>query len=387
MTRKWACAAVAFAFLPVAGQAQTNRCDVDGDGQVSLTDVMLVVNEILGNNSDSKRSIQFYVNEEPFYTESGETMKSVRRAPEVTTSTLNQFYIHTMYYDKGYDYIELSDGSLAYLITEKGYYQNEATWPSNAGMDGLVSVFAYLNYKIDSEPSCYKDENNRPYLKVELEENSSEQIDVLVAKEEKSWNDCKVLCDDGINYKGVIKLTFHHACAAAQFSIKKSAEMQRRGYNIDVNQVVLHNIIKTGDYMLDNFSWKIPEASENTVTNFTLDDYENGPVATSFSLSTEETLLAKDENDFLFLLPTEIKKAEGDFSSASLDKSYIEIKCKIYDNYGNYKVGEAGTGDETFKSVYLPFGFDFSGYKGKIKKFVINVGTKIRKYDGTSFDL
>ena len=366
MKRKFVCAAIALTFLPTMSQAQTYNCDVNGDGQVDVSDVVLVVNTILDSSSDSQRRIKFYVAEEPYETESGGTRKNIRRAPEVTTSTLKNFYIDLMYDDQGY--LVLSDYDMTY-ITNAGHYQNEATWPSNISRDTHVSVFAYHN----NEKSCYLNETHKPYLQVELEENSSEQTDVLVAKEVKSWNECE----------GVIYLTFHHACAAAQFSIKKSAQMQEKGYNVDVNQVVLHNIIKTGDYMLDDFTWNIPDETPETVTNFTLDAYKDGEKADFIPLTTDPTLLAKDENDLLFLLPTNIRKVDSNsnFRDATVG-AYIEIKCKIYKD-NEYKVGSM----DNFGSVYLPFGYDLSGYKGKIKSFVINVGTSIRNFDGNQINL
>ena len=361
MKRKLACAAIALAFLPTMGQAQTYNCDVNGDGTVNVADVMLVVDKVLGTSNDSQRRIKFYVTEEPFETESGGTRKSIRRAPEVTTSTLKQFYLHLLYGEEGF--LELSDDHHTY-ITKEGHYQTEATWPGNLPLNTPVSFFAYHN----NQESCLLDEANKPYLLVELEENSSEQTDVLVAKEAKSWNECE----------GVINLKFHHACAAAQFSIKKSEKMAEKGYNVEVNQVVLHNIIKTGDYMLDDFTWKIPEAAPETVTNFTLNAYRNGEKTDFISLTTDATLLAKDENDFLFLLPTKIESVNRKYSEATAaDGAYIEIKCKVYKD-NDYKVGSL----DEFGSVYLPFGYDLSGYKGKIKSFVINFGTSIRDFDG-----
>ncbi len=365
-TRKMALAVLAFVFVPLASQAQSYNCDVNSDGEVDILDVMIVVDQVLNTPAHSQRKLKIHASEEPYTTETGQTRQSVRRAPEVTTSTLTQFYINLMFDDDGFP--DMSDGSMTY-ITESGYYQNEATWPVNAKQNTPVTVYGYHN----NEKSCYLDDDDAPYLRVELEENSSEQSDVLVAKETKTWNESQ----------GEIYLKFHHACAAAQFSIKKSAQMAAKGYNVDVNQVLLHNIIKTGDYMLNDFTWKLPEAKANTVTNFTLNAYENGEKANSITLSTDATLLAKDANDYLFLLPTNITSASGNFGTATAGESYMEIKCKIYDDADNYKVGAA----DGFGSVYLPFSYDLSGYKGKIKSFVINLGTSIRDINGNKIDL
>ena len=274
-------------------------------------------------------------------------------------------------YDEG-GLTEMTDGSMAYYVIEKGHYQNEDSWPSIVPSIS-VTVFGYY----DKQMSCHLDENNEPCLDVSLEENSSEQYDVLVAKETSTYNDCS----------GIIYLHFHHACAAAQFFIKKSSKMVEKGYKVDVSEVVLHNIPKMGRYMLDDFRWNIPPVNDNTVTNFTINAYQNKNKVDYITLTTDPVLLGKDENDFLFLLPTEITPASGNFSDAGPGESYLEIKCRIYDTVNQeYKWGGAD-GPKAFESVYLPFGYDLSDYKGKIKSFLINFGTSIRDISGIRLNL
>ena len=50
---------------------------------------------------------------------------------------------------------------------------------------GYVTVFGYY----DKRNSCLLDDDDRPFLDVILEENSSEQYDVLAAKETKTWKE------------------------------------------------------------------------------------------------------------------------------------------------------------------------------------------------------
>lgn len=360
-------AAMVLASMPMGSRAQAYHYDVNGDGEVNVTDVTEVVNHILYSSNNDRR-LKIYVTEDPYTTEQGNPRNNIRRAPEITTSSLSQFYVNLMYDDEVDGKILTKDASLTYF-TGNGYYKTAASWPTNAGLSNPVTVFGYY----DKRSSCLLDEDKRPFLDVILEENSSEQYDVLVAKETKTYKESQ----------GVVNLHFHHACAAVQFSIQKSAKMKEKGYQVEVSEVVLHNILKRGKYMLDKFEWSLPEASDNTVSYFTINAYQNGEQAGSVTLNDDEpVLLAKDENDFLFLLPTNITKAEGDFSQAGPGDSYLEIKCKIFDNE-NYKVGLANE----FQSVFLPFGYDLSGYKGKIKSFLITLGTSIRDENGNPFNL
>ena len=356
------------ACMPMGSRAQAYNYDVNGDGEVNVTDVTEVVNHIL-NSANNDRKLKIYVTEEPYTTEQGNTRNNIRRAPEITTSSLSQFYINLMYDDVVDGTILTKDGRMTYL-TDYGYYQTQSNWPSTIEITDPVTVFGYY----DKQSSCHLDENKRPFLDVILEENSSKQYDVLAAKETKTWKESE----------GVVNLHFHHACAAVQFSIQKSAYMKNNGYQVEVSEVVLHNILKRGKYMLDDFTWSLPAASSTTVSYFTINAYQNGEMASSVTLNDNEpVLLAKNDDDFLFLLPTNITPATGNFSQATLGESYLKIKCKIFDKDGNSILEPA---DESgFGYVYLPFGYDLSNYKGKIKSFRITIGTSILNEQGNRF--
>ncbi|MBQ5505513.1 MAG: hypothetical protein IIT85_00020, partial [Prevotella sp.] len=97
---------------------------------------------------------------------------------------------------------------------------------------------------------------------------------------------------------------------------------------------------------------------------------------------TKETLLAKNESDYLFLIPQTITGMEKGTAITDADdakSAYLEIKCKIYDSNNNYKVGTPDGPDE-FGSVYLPFSATLTA--GHIHPFTISIGTAIRDADG-----
>ena len=348
---------VAMTFAVICADAQPNyHFDVNNDGEVNVTDVMLVVESVLGKQP-SYRPITVRVSERPL-THPTSAKVGARRAPTITTSSLETFYLNMMYQFR--NRWRSSDRSET-KKTADGTFENNGSWPSNAPDESTVHVFAYkTSYKANEQPFVL--DGGNPYLQISTEESSSDQCDVLVAKTDAIYDECH----------GVIDLTFDHICAALQFSVIKSSSLENQ--QVEVNEIVLHQVKKNGKYMLMDGTW----SDVGTYRDFTLQAYQAGTANAITVSSTEETLLAKNADDLLFLIPQPLNPMTKGTPIADADaenKSYIEIRCKIYDS-SQYYVGSA----TNYGSVYLPFGVNLSA--GHVHPFVINIGTAIRDANG-----
>lgn len=354
--------ALTFAMLSANAQDDFNY-DVNNDGNINVADVMLVVNKVLGINNEATseyRPIILKVSERPLTYPTAEKT-SARRAPAFTTSSLETFYLNLMYKHKRTGDWAVSDQSHT-KKTSNGLYENNGSWPSNDIGSSKAHVFAYrTSYKENEQPFKYI--NQTPYLQISTEQSSNDQCDILVATEDVAYDDCK----------GVVSLTFDHVCAALQFSVIKTETLA--SYEVEVNEIVLHNVKTNGHYLLLSKEW----SDIDNFSNFTLNAYNKEGTANAFTVSnTEATLLAKNENDFLFLIPQEISGiSKGTAINEADNKSYLEIKCKIH-KADNYIKGSSNS----YESVFLPFSADLTNGAGHVHPFVISIGTSIRDADG-----
>ena len=365
---------LALALLTLQANAQAHRYDVNNDGKVNVADVMILVNKIVTNTAEPPEyPLTFTVKENPLMPSEGSTTQQApRRTPEVTTATLKQFEISWMYEDpviEG-DYFFFDDSgdySFTYYIDddEPGYYENNQSWPSDInsgeGADMPLTVFGFSS-------GSFIRNDAQPYLEFEIDESSSDQADLIVAKNSKTWNESK----------GNVSLTFNHACSAFQFYVKKSEGLA--DYTLEVSEMVLHNIIKEGQYYLMNDTWKL----DDKYANYTLWAYKSGDYLT---VTDQQHLLNANAQDYSFIIPqTIVSKLSTESVSAAGNKSYIEIKCKITKD--NQVCWPKNAGDNVgFASVYLPFNPTFSKTGGVMKKgyiypIVINIGTAIRDANG-----
>lgn len=356
-------------------QAQGYHYDVNNDGAINIADVVSLVNKLLGKpdegdtSNNEQRKLILRVSENPLISPNG-AKANKRLAPAILTNTLDHFYINMMYYHNDKDNEEWSEWrktnrSVTHsTVQTPGHYENNSSWPTSSEIedDGPVTVFGYYTY-YKSNVDFFELNYGNPYLQVVTEESSDDQRDVLVAKKTDTWNNCQ----------GVVNLVFNHVCAALQFSLMKTTSLTN--YTVEVKEVKLHNIHNVGNYALITDSWTV---DEDYYSNYTLSAYIN-EVKNAITVGTEETLLAKNESDYLFLIPQTITGMEKGTAITDADyakSAYLEIKCKIYDGDNRYKVGSV----DGYGSVYLPFSATLTA--GHIHPFTISIGTAIRDAQG-----
>ena len=362
-------------------QAQGYHYDVNNDGAITIADVVSLVNKLLGKpdegdtSNNEQRKLILRVSENPLISPNG-AKANKRLAPAIFTNTLDHFYINMMYYHNDKDNEEWSEWrktnrSVTHsTVQTPGHYENNSSWPTSSEIedDGPVTVFGYYTY-YKSNVDFFELNYGNPYLQVVTEESSDDQRDVLVAKKTDTWNNCQ----------GVVNLVFNHVCAALQFSLIKTSSLA--DYSVEVKEVKLHNVHDSGKYDLLNDEW-YGYNLDNNYSDFTLNAHMNG-VANAITVSDEQvTLLGKDKDDYLFLIPqtiTGMAKGTAITTADTEKKAYLEIKCKIYDSNNNYKVG-AVSGLNEFGSVYLPFSATLN--TGHIHPFIISIGTAIRDAQG-----
>ena len=372
------------ALMALQASAQAYHYDVNNDKQVNVTDIMLVVNKILGNTTEpEEHPLTITVSENPLISsEASGPQQGPRRSPEVTTESLNgEFYVSWMYKwtdptGTSFQYPSESDNTLYTYQHEEGdspnYYETSYSWPSGldsgTGANTKLTVFGFNDGEFNADIT-----NGKPYLFVVKDEQSNHQTDLIVAKNTLSWNESD---------HGNVPLQFNHVCSAFQFYIMKSEGM--KDYFIDVSKVVLHNIKKQGRYYLMSDEWSFSnEDQEELYTNYTLKEYGNSGY---MSLSAEKSLLNINDKDYLFIIPQTITSmAKGTSIAEANNQSYIEISCSITKD--NQRWPASG-----FGSVYLPFNPTFRNTEGKMEPgyiypIIISVGTSIRDANGNPITL
>ena len=185
----------------------------------------------------AERRLTVVVNETPFVSADGGEAKErmETRGSVITTSTLNSF--------------DMNYGENRYTIKKvnQKWTTTPNTWPT-VGNDTKITFYAYT-------ADTYYSAGN--YLSFTAEENASSTTDLLVAESlPTSYTDAK----------GQVNLTFNHACAAVYFTAEISNKLYEKSGNLTVNEIVLKNVVKQGDY---NFSTKLWKPS-STITDYTL---------------------------------------------------------------------------------------------------------------------
>lgn len=363
-------------FVAFTSHAQSSQFDVNRDGKVNVQDAVMLVNHILTNHNDGEnaeegqlRPLKLIVSENPLVMPDGAKVRQ-HRAPAVFTNSLDHFYINMMYYDG--DFWWNTDRSETRQISSPGgFYENNGYWPPYAENDDSVTVFGYYSY-YKHDVDFFELNDGKPYLKVITEESSDDQVDVIVAKNVDTWNNCQ----------GLVYLNFDHVCSALQFSVIKTATLA--DYIVEVNEIVLHNIHESGKYALLTNEWyDVDVDGYNNFTNFTLKAHLNGVENAIIVDLKEETPLGKNEDDYLFLIPqniTGMAKGTAIVDADNAQSAYLEIKCKIYDGNNIFKVGAPNGSPNEFGSVYLPFSASLTA--GHIHPFTISIGTAIRDAQG-----
>ena len=210
----------------------------------------------------AERRLTVVVNETPFVSADGGEAKERMdtRGSIITTNSLKEF---TMNY-----------GDNKYSFTKNNNTWTSFSWPTGVENNVTINFYAYND-------GTYVSNGNNNYLSFEADENASNNTDLLVAKHEKiSFNDAN----------GQVSLTFSHACAAIDFTVEISNKLYEKSGNLTVNEIVLKNVVKQGDY---NFSTKLWKPS-STITDYTLNNSDITATTTSQNLNN---------GDPLFLIP------------------------------------------------------------------------------------
>lgn len=233
------------------------------------------------------RLLTVEVSENPMQDNEASAREMKRTAAATTTATLSSFTMN--YTDAWYN-----------NFTKTGGTWSTADWPYGVNENTKIDFYAY-------NAGSFQWNSGTPYVSFMMDEDAFSQKDLLVATHKQiSYNDTK----------GVVSLTFDHACAAVQFQICQTKKVTDEGKNFIINSVVLKNVCKNGDYYYDS-GWTLgSNLTDLTLTNSTI------------TLTTAYQLLPCQ---WLFLIPQ------------SQDGIQLEIKYTVDEGAEKTKILNVGT--------------------------------------------
>lgn len=235
----------------------------------------------------SPRLLTVEVSENPMLDNEASARVMNRTAAATTTATLSSFTMN--YTDAWYN-----------NFTKTGGTWSTADWPYGVNENTKIDFYAY-------NAGSFQWNSGTPYVSFTMDEDAFSQKDLLVATHKQiSYNDTK----------GVVSLTFDHACAAVQFQICQTKKVTDEGKNFIINSIVLKNVRKNGDYYYDS-GWTLgSNLTDLTLTNSTI------------TLTTVYQLLPCQ---WLFLIPQ------------SQDGIQLEIKYTVDEGAEKTKILNVGT--------------------------------------------
>ena len=321
--------------LPPLGEAMA---DVNGDGTVDVADIATIISIMAGSAS---RPLTISVSETPFISPDASsagarvgdyessTTSSVKRAAITTTSSLKAFNLDYTYGS--------SHGSATAAKANDGKWTSTGNWPDT---DTYNSVTWYAS----TDGTFYQadDANNTPYLSFTVNEEVANQKDLLVATTAGTWDATK----------GNLSFTFDHVCSALRFYMKKATNMS--DYTLTVTSVILHNVVKKGDYYFGTSAWK-PGTATTDYTDYTLF------TGTATLGTAEYTPMDTSEKPYVIVIPQTLT-AWKPAPNTALSNSYLELTCTISKDNTTLHSGTA----------YIPFAAKFEqGYQHDVK---VNIG-------------
>lgn len=380
----------ALSLISLNANAQQYNYDVNQDGKVTVSDVMLVVNKILGNDTEKPRyPLTISVSEKPIVNPNAPA-SSKKKTPVTTKDNLKEFYMDCTYIkDSGkgvvgqpeyYTHWVESAGNVGKWLVGTVVTPGEGYWPAinNTDRDGTkVSWYAYAGVDI---PSVHDENNNglffcegydginnydisKPYIQFIQDEGTGTTKDFLVATTKKSRSECG----------GHLFFQFSHACAAAQFFLKKSSKLDAA--TVTVKNIKLHNVVREGRYYFDEETHWVLEDVKGTYTLWHSDNDITVPSSTKTPFQLSVAIDTDKENDYFFFIPQKFTGWSPTPSSDAINgttDSYLEIDCKI-----SYE--EGGTFEGT---AYLPFATKSALEAGTANTINITLGTSLRDKDG-----
>ena len=235
----------------------------------------------------SPRLLTVEVSENPMDNEEACARVMNRTTAATTTASLSSFTMN--YTDAWYN-----------TFNKESSGWSTVTWPDDVGNDTPIDFYAH-------DGGAFQWNDGNPYLNFTMNNDAFNQKDLLVATHKQiSYNDTK----------GVVSLTFDHACAAVQFQICKTKKVTDEKHKFTVNSVVLKNVCKNGDYYYDS-GWTLgSNLTDLTLTNSTI------------TLTTAYQLLPCQ---WLFLIPQ------------SQDGIQLEIKYTVDEGAEKTKILNVGT--------------------------------------------
>lgn len=196
-------------------------------------------NNTLVNLADLRRPISVEVSENPIQN-TGTEARDNTRASITTTDNLNSF---KMNYGKYYHYTVTKNQSGDWDL-DPGH------WPYSVAASQNITFHAY-NYNVGT---FYANDSD-PYISVTMQKNASDLNDVIVAERTTNLN----------ANSGKVYLTFDHACAAVDFTIRKTKDK-----TIVLKSATLQNVSKHGEYHYNSKTWTNVGTTVGTTTYYTL---------------------------------------------------------------------------------------------------------------------
>ena len=246
----------------------------------------------------SPRLLTVEVSENPMDNEEACARVMNRTTAATTTASLSSFTMN--YTDAWYN-----------TFNKESSGWSTVTWPDDVGNDTPIDFYAH-------DGGTFQWNDGNPYLNFTMNNDAFNQKDLLVATHKQiSYNDTK----------GVVSLTFDHACAAVQFQICQTKKVTDEGKNFIINSVVLKNVCKNGDYYYDS-GWTLGSDRTNyTLTNILENTLTSTLEKTSILTTDYQPLPCK----WLFLIPQ------------SQDGIQLEIKYTVDEGAEKTKILNVGT--------------------------------------------
>ena len=221
---------------------------------------------------------------------------SMKRAPISYLSDLNSFYLIYNYGEGGTNYDSSVSNFGVWEATKKqgidGKWEcgsgGNYGWP-DIDLNKQVTWYAFGNFNFNHGINGVSNDDGL-CLDFEVEESSTAQSDLLVAKTQDTYN----------HKKGYLFFEFEHACAALRFNIKKANNVSTR--TISIKKVTLKNMYNRGSYNLETSSWNTLDDDDKA--NFTLFEAVDGKSLTNvYRALYAGDLTENNENAYLFMIP------------------------------------------------------------------------------------
>ncbi len=239
--------------------------------------------------AETPRLITVEVSEQPFDDTQGKARQT--RADATTTETLSSFSMHGVYESQSTDYTVSKSGDT--------WTVDPNSWPGGTDNNGETPFYAHTH-------GTFNLNSGTPYVRFMIQENASDQYDLLVAQNSATYNNSKGT--------GNVSLRFKHACAAVAFNVQITNTLSGKLTNgtLTVNSIVLRNVYNDGKYYFGS-GWQDVNYEkvngQEKKANYTLSN-SNITVGTG--------LQALSSND-IFIIPQE-RIANG------TNDMYLEIK-------------------------------------------------------------